>query len=163
MHRLSQFSVKLKRHTNWVQDIIPFLSSNQCVTCSYDQTIKVWDCETGACLRTLMEHTKWVTSLAMHPNGLYFASGSHDRSVIIWSSETFGVLHRMQIPSLVHSLVFGENDTLYVGVYNQGVMPCNSLTGEVGPVIIPGTDDVPGLSIGKTPVLYSVHTTHALS
>jgi WD40 repeat protein len=63
-------SVKLEGHTNWVNDILPLSSLNQCVTCS-DDTIKVWDCQTGACLRTLTEHIDYVTSLTMHPNGHY--------------------------------------------------------------------------------------------
>jgi hypothetical protein len=90
-------------------------------------------------------------SLAMHQNGLYFASGSYDRSVVIWSCETFEVLHHIPFPSMVTSLVFGEGDTLYVGVQGQGVMSCNALTGEIGSVIIPGTVAVRSLSLGKSP------------
>ncbi len=97
-------SVKLRGHTNWVNDILPLPSSNMCVTCSYDKTIKVWDCETGACLRTLVEHTQAVNSLTMCPHAKHFASGSYDSSVIIWSCATFEVLRRMSFPSLVRSL-----------------------------------------------------------
>jgi WD40 repeat protein len=140
-------SIELKGHTRWVTDIIPLRSSNQCVTCSEDETIKVWDCETGVCLRTLTEHTHYVVSLAMHPSGQYFASGSNDESVIIWSSETFEVLRRIFFPRWVHSIVFGESDTLYAGVYYQGVTSCNALTGEVGHVIIPATGRTAYISI----------------
>ncbi len=152
-------SVKLEGHTGWVIDIIPLRSSNQCVTCSGDSTIKVWDCGTGVCLRTLTQHASAVISLAMHVNGQHFASGSFDRSVIIWSSETFEVLRRISLPKMVHSLEFDENDTLYCGVYEHGVMSCNALTGEVGPVVIPATGSIRGLALGESLSLYCTKQT----
>jgi WD40 repeat protein len=144
-------SIKLKGHTDFVSDILPFPSSNQCVTCSVDRSIKVWDCATGTCIRTLTEHTSFVTSLAMHTNGQYFVSGSRDQSAIIWSCETFEVLRRLAFPPCVQSLAFAKNDTLFVGVYRHGVMSCNALTGEIGPVIFPGTGTGTAscLSLGK--------------
>jgi WD40 repeat protein len=144
-------SVKLEGHTRCVLVTVPFPFSNNCITCSDDSTVKVWDCENGMCLRTLTEHTHDVSALAMHPKGKYFASASHDRTVVIWSSETFEVLRRIFFPSSVNSLVFDERDTLYAGVYDHGVMSCNGLTGKVGPVIIPGTGSIRSLSLGKSP------------
>jgi WD40 repeat protein len=153
-------SVKFEGHTARANDILLLSSSNQCITCSEDTTIKVWDCETGTCLRTLTEHTAWVNSLAMHPYGRYFASGADEPIVIIWSCETFEVLQRLPFPSFVQSLDFGESDTLYAAVDNHGVMSCNFLTGEIGPVIIPGTGDLPGLALGVAFVLFSLYSCH---
>ena len=152
-------SVKFKGHTDRVFDILPLPASSQCVTCSGDSTIKVWDCGTGVCLRTLTQHASAVISLAMHVNGQHFASGSFDRSVIIWSSETFEVLRRISLPKMVHSLEFDENDTLYCGVYEHGVMSCNALTGEVGPVVIPATGSIRGLALGESLSLYCTKQT----
>ncbi len=148
-------AVKLKGHTDWVTGILPLPSSNKCVTRSADQTIKVWDCQTGACLRTLTEHTDWAISLAMHPSGQYFVSGSIDHSVIFWSSETFEALRHIHFPGWINSLVFGESDTLYVGVSGHGVMSCNALTGEAGPVIIQGMGLCYSLSLGKSPLCHT--------
>jgi WD40 repeat protein len=127
-----------------VFDILPIPIAKHCVTCSYDRTIKVWNCETGECLRTLTEHTYWVTSMAMHPNGLCFASGSGDQTVIIWSCETFEILRRIIFPDRVHSIVFGESETLYAGL--SGFL---DHTGEVGPVIIPEIRSCERLTFGK--------------
>ena len=160
-------SIKLEGHTAWVTDIIPLPISNQCITCSEDTTLKVWDSETGVCLRTLNEHTDLVMSLAMHPNGQHFASGSDDQSVIIWSSETFEVLLRLQFALFVQAVIFDEVDTLYAGVVAHGVMSCKTLTGtgEVGPVIIPATGSCDSISLGKTRALTSstIRTTHSHS
>jgi WD40 repeat protein len=151
-------SVNLEGHTRAVCDIIPLRSSNQCVTCSSDKTMKVWDCETGACLQTLTEHRGSINALAMHPKGKYFASGSRDRTVIIWSSETFEFLRHLVFPSSVSSLMFVESDTFSVGVKTDGVMSCNALTGELGQVIIPGAGNILGLAFGEPVILSLVFT-----
>ncbi len=157
-------SVKLKGHTNWIFDILLLPSSNQCVTGSEDKTIKVWDCVDGTCLRTLTENRGPVYTITMHPKGQYIASVSENRTVIIWSCETFEILRHVQFPGGVQSVAFGENDTLYVGVYGNGVMSCNVLTGEVGPVIIPGAFRIPGLALGQTPLMhFTKHTIHSHS
>ncbi len=142
-------SIKLEGHSNWVFDILPLPSLKQCVTGSLDTTVRVWDCETGACLRTQTEHRGPLNALAMHPNGAYFASGSQDRTVIIWSSKTFEVLRRIEFHFWVQSLALSESDTLYVSVLNHGVVSCDSFTGEIGPVIIPGTKSCFCLSLSE--------------
>ncbi len=88
-------------HTKWVNDILPLPSSSQCVTGSTDQTSKVWDCQTGQCLRTLTEHSNVVSALGLHPAGRLFASGSPDGSVAIWSCESFQLQHRVWFPHTV--------------------------------------------------------------
>jgi WD40 repeat protein len=49
---------------------------------SGDSTLKVWDLETGNCLRTLKGHTDEV--ICMKLNGNRLVSGSSDHSVRIW-------------------------------------------------------------------------------
>ena len=145
-HLLSQ--VTLSGHTSAVRGIL-YLSSNCCVTCSDDTTTKVWGCQTGVCLRSLTAHTKSVTSLALHSSKLFFASGSMDKSVIIWSRQTFESLHCLSFPHWVRSLAFGESNTLYVAAFDHGVMSCDSVIGEVGPVVIIGAGRVSDLMFGK--------------
>jgi transducin (beta)-like 1 len=54
-------------------------------TASFDNTVKIWDVETGSSLYTLTKHTNPVYSVAFSPNGDYLASGSFDRCLYIWS------------------------------------------------------------------------------
>jgi WD40 repeat protein len=139
--------VKLEGHARVVWDILPLPFSSTCLTSSQDNTIKLWDVDTGACLRTLIEHTDQVRSLALHPSGLTFASGSQDNSVIIWSCDSVEVVHRVWLSEKIYSLVFGECNALYVGVSNHGVISCNALTGELGHTIISGKGSVFSQSI----------------
>ncbi len=130
-------AVILVGHTARVNHVM-LLSNDRCATCSHDKSIRVWDCETGATLHTLTEHTDKVDILAQHPTDTVFASGSSDHSAILWSSNTFEVLHRIVFSKWVQSLLFLGPDTLYVGVYDSGVLSCNTLTGQLNSAVLPG-------------------------
>ncbi len=58
------------------------------VSGSSDQTLKIWDAESGHCLRTLGSHTSDVNSCAWSPDGLRLASGCDDRVLKVWKVET---------------------------------------------------------------------------
>ena len=50
---------------------------------SDDKTVKLFNVNDGAVLRTFTHHTNWVTCLALLPDGLRFVSGSLDRTARI--------------------------------------------------------------------------------
>ena len=41
-----------------------------------DETVRLWDIQSGECVRLLTGHTATVRSLAMSPDGRYAASGT---------------------------------------------------------------------------------------
>ena len=50
---------------------------------SADKTVKLFNVNDGAVLRTFKHHTRTVTSLALLPDGLRFVSGSDDQTARI--------------------------------------------------------------------------------
>ena len=56
----------LKGHTNYIMSV--FVKDNIIISCSCDKTIKIWDIDTGVCLKTLEGHTNIVTSVFVKDN-----------------------------------------------------------------------------------------------
>jgi WD40 repeat protein len=54
----------------------------------HDNTIRVWDVESGAEVACLMGHTGNVNSVAVSSDSRYVLSGSNDRTVRLWSMPT---------------------------------------------------------------------------
>ena len=58
------------------------------VSGSNDDTIKIWDVQTGTPLRTLKAHKADINSVAFSPDGVTFASGSKDNIIRLWDAQT---------------------------------------------------------------------------
>ncbi|MEH2043322.1 WD40 repeat domain-containing protein [Nostoc sp.] len=58
------------------------------VSGSWDQTIKVWQLETGELLHTLKGHRDRVYAIALSPDGQIIASGSADKTIKLWHLQT---------------------------------------------------------------------------
>ncbi len=55
---------------------------------SRDNSIKIWERETGSEIQTLKGHSDTVTSVAFSKDDKYIISGSWDNSIKIWERET---------------------------------------------------------------------------
>lgn len=49
-----------------------------------ENTIRIWDVQSAAQVRTIDGHTGWIRSLAFSPDGRFLASGSTDLTIRIW-------------------------------------------------------------------------------
>ncbi len=83
-----------KGHTNWVHSVafspIPPNPPSQggiggiLASGSEDQTIRIWDINTGECLKILSAHSSRVWSVAFSLDGKMLASSSEDRTIKLW-------------------------------------------------------------------------------
>jgi WD40 repeat protein len=60
----------------------------QAVSGSWDQTLRLWDLESGQTLRTLEGHTYWVNAVAVTADGRQAVSGSEDDTLRLWDLES---------------------------------------------------------------------------
>ena len=56
----------------------------QLASANDDSTVRLWDTETGACIRTLEGHCDEVFSVCFSPDGKQLASGSADATARLW-------------------------------------------------------------------------------
>ncbi|KZT09725.1 WD40 repeat-like protein [Laetiporus sulphureus 93-53] len=94
-----------------------------------EQHIKLWNTQTGVCIRSLSAHQDVVTALAWLPDGSGFFSGGLDRKIILWDPDgkqrdTWG-----QSPIRVTDLTVAPDFTRLVAVGMYGVPTPPSETG----------------------------------
>jgi WD40 repeat protein len=67
-------------------DLAP--DGKRAISASRDNTLKIWDTETGSEVRTLTGHTDSVYAVDLAPDGLTAISASRDNTLKIWDTET---------------------------------------------------------------------------
>lgn len=72
-------------HTGRVR-AFSYLGNEQLASGSRDATIKIWDLNTGLCVKTLFGHTDYILSLAKLKENSLIASGSADLTIKIWNT-----------------------------------------------------------------------------
>ena len=78
----------LKGHSEWVLSVAYSPDGTKIISGSRDNTIKIWDANTGECLKTLEGHSNRVLSVAYSPDGTKIISGSGDKTIKIWDANT---------------------------------------------------------------------------
>lgn len=73
-----------------------------------DNTVRVWDVDTGEQLVVLEGHTDTVLGVAYSPDGMHIASGSNDGTIRVWDAgtgESLAVLsgHNNRVRSITYS------------------------------------------------------------
>jgi WD40 repeat protein len=66
--------------------VSPARAPTQTASASEDQTVKVWDAQTGQEALTLQGHTKYVLGVCFSPDGRRLASASADNTVKVWDA-----------------------------------------------------------------------------
>jgi len=90
-------------------------NSQKLITASSNNTIKIFDLNTGHCLKTLYNHQDWVTSILITSDNNKFISGSMDRTIKIWDLNSYECLNTLGNGNKVSFLCFISNNELASG------------------------------------------------
>lgn len=113
-------------HKECINKVIELKKNNTLlVSCSYDKTIRIWDCKLCLCKGMLQEHTKTVNDI-LELLDLRLASASDDHSIKIWDIEYL----QCTFTIIVHStsvLYLGQlyNSSLYSVSSDNDIIICN--------------------------------------
>ena len=120
----------LTGHSDWVFSVAISPDGQTLVSGSRDNTIKIWQLNTGRELRTLTGHSGYVISLAITPDGQTLVSGSGDKTIKIWQLSTGQELrtltgHSSYVASVAISpdgqtLVSGSDKTIKIWQLSTG-------------------------------------------
>ena len=111
----------LKGHTEAVSSIAYSPDGQTLASGSLDDTVRLWDVNTGEHLHTLTGHWDNVTSVAFSPDGQTLASGSSDRTIRLWDPNTGRLRrtfkgHTHAVSSIAYS---PDGQTLVSGSYDR--------------------------------------------
>ena len=85
-----QARMVLEGHTGYIVGVAVTPDGKTVVSGSNDETLKVWDPETGQCRATFKGHASSVTDMAVTPDGKTVVSGSSDKTLKMWDLATGG-------------------------------------------------------------------------
>ena len=115
--------VTLIGHTSSVSSVMFSPDGQTLASGSYDNTIRLWNVQTGIHLRTLTGHTGRVYSVMFSPDGQTLASGSYDNTIRLWNVQT-GIHLRTLIGhrGSVHSIVFSPDRQMLASGSGDGTI-----------------------------------------
>ena len=132
----------LEGHTDYVLAVAFSPDDRTLASGSADQTIWLWDTDTGEHKLTLERHRHGVTCVAFSPDGRTLASGSWDDTIRLWDVETGQHLQILEEHTDgVRSVVFSpDGRTLASGGYDNILRLWDVHTGEHKPALEGHTD-----------------------
>ena len=120
-------------HSGYVYSVAFSPDGTKIISGSMDQTIKIWDANTGQCLKTLKGHSEYIYSVAFSPDGRRIVSGSNDKTIKIWDANTGQCLktlkgHKNFVLSVAYSpdgtkIVSGSRDNT-IKIWNANTGQC---------------------------------------
>jgi WD40 repeat protein len=78
----------LEGHSSWVTGVAVYAKGSRAVSASLDETLRVWDVESGRVLQILEGHSDGVKAVAVTPDGRRAVSASDDKTLRVWGLAT---------------------------------------------------------------------------
>jgi WD40 repeat protein len=105
----------LEGHGGPVRSVSYSADGKMIVSASHDNTVKVWEADSGRALNTFRGHDSWVRSCAFSPDGRTVVSAGHDRRATLWN-----VTDYEEVRVLHGKVLDGHNDAVLWAAFDRG-------------------------------------------
>ncbi|KAE8132435.1 hypothetical protein BDV38DRAFT_210861 [Aspergillus pseudotamarii] len=166
----------LKGHTGWVSSVVFSGDSKMVASASDDETVKIWDANSGHCLQTLEGHSDQVNSVVFSGDLKVVASASRDETVKIWDASSGHCLQTLEghsdwvnfvVFSGCSKIVASASDDRTVKIWDTSSGHClqtlEGHTGRVDSVVFSGDSKMVASASGdKTVKIWDANSGHCL-
>ena len=101
-------------HSKLVKSVVFSPNGTRLASCSYDDTVRLWDAHTGGAIGdSMVGHTNSVNSVVFLPDSTHLASCSDDKTVRLWDAHTGDAIGDSMVghTNSVNSVVFLPDGT----------------------------------------------------
>jgi WD40 repeat protein len=118
-------------HISSVRSVAFSPDGKTCLSGSGDRSLKLWDIQTGACIRTFIGHDHFIRSIAFSPDGKTCLSGSWDNTLKLWDTNSGDcILTFTGHQYFVRSVAFSpDGKTCISGSWDQSIKLWDTLSG----------------------------------
>jgi len=101
----------LSGHSYWVKSVAFSSDGTLLVSGGGDDTVKLWDLQTGGVIRTFRGHTSYINSVSISADCTMIASGSGNKIICLWDVQTNRCHHTIEQQSGVDYVSFSPMDS----------------------------------------------------
>ncbi len=94
---------------------VKIINKKRFLTGSKDFDVKLWDVETGACLRTYKGHNFGICDIELSFDDKQFLTSSYDKTIKLWKIDESECLYTLDAYSPVFCMALLDSDILYGG------------------------------------------------
>jgi len=120
----------LQGHNDSIFSIAISSDNKFIISGSYDKTIKIWDVQTGECLKILKGHNGRIESIAISSDNKFIVSGSGDGTIKIWDVKTGRCLKTLKLHPIIYinfeEMRFYLNKPIAISSDNQFIISGSS-------------------------------------
>lgn len=105
---------KLVGHTEMICSLSWSPDDSRLLSCGHDRTIRLWNVNTGECIRVFEGHSKEITACAWMPDGVHFVSGAADAKIFEWDSNSAEITATYEAGGYVNDVAMARDGRILV-------------------------------------------------